>query len=341
MLPVLVQLLNLGVKMDVNLYNKFLNLSLPILITGETGTGKSKLAKNLFDQSHIFKEKFLTVHLASLKNELIESELFGHCKGAFTGAYDQKIGYLQAVGKGTLFLDEIGELEMETQKKLLYLLEEGKFAPVGGTQSLEFKGRIIMATHRNLKQMVKDGLFREDLYFRIKSYELRLPRLSNKTSDLKVLIFEVFNDLKIKHEKMNLVLDQNLIEKLVQHRWRGNIRELKGTLECAVVMADSNYISDIELESGEFDSDNDKSKQSKILMDQLPDNYRDALDIFERYYLRKKLIEYGGHVTLTAKNLGISKTTLIYKTKKYQIDTLRVKLEAKDQGVSRLADNAA
>ena len=181
-------------------YKKIINLSAPLLITGETGTGKSKAAKEIYNQSIIFKEKYLTVHLASLKDDLLESELFGHKRGAFTGAVESKNGYLRDVGRGTLFLDEIGELSLDSQKKLLYLLEEKKFTALGSTEAVDFNGRIIMATNKNLKEMVQNGLFREDLYYRISIFELKLPSLRSDKNLLKSSIHEMFHVLKNNHK---------------------------------------------------------------------------------------------------------------------------------------------
>lgn len=174
-------------------YSKYLNIKAPLLITGETGTGKSYLARELFNQSSICKEKFLTVHLASLKEDLIESELFGHKKGAFTGALENKAGYLFEVGTGTLFLDEIGELSLEAQKKLLYLMEEKKFTPVGSNSALDFRGRIIMATNQDLKQLVSERRFREDLFYRISTFHLQLKTLRD---DPEVMLKTIQNILE-------------------------------------------------------------------------------------------------------------------------------------------------
>ena len=185
--------------MDQDKLQKLINISSPLLITGETGTGKSVLAKKIFSEAKIHREKFLTVHLASLKEDLIESELFGYKKGAFTGALECKNGYLKDVGNGTLFLDEIAELSLDAQKKLLYVLEEKKFTPLGSTSAIDFRGRIIMATNRNLEQMVKEGLFREDLYYRITVFKLELSKLTHDEACFADSAHFIFKELKNKY----------------------------------------------------------------------------------------------------------------------------------------------
>ena len=229
--------------MDLNFYQKIINLSAPLLITGETGTGKSVIAKKIFNQSTIHREKFLTVHLASLKDDLIESELFGYRKGAFTGAIENKKGYLKEVGMGTLFLDEIGELSLDSQKKLLYLLEEKKFTPIGSTVSEDFTGRIIMATNQNLELLVKKQSFREDLYYRISTFKLELPSITNNPILLRKAIILLFSELKSIHKKCYCRLPNELLDYLVSLEWRGNFRELRNALEYAIIMNDNGILN--------------------------------------------------------------------------------------------------
>jgi DNA-binding NtrC family response regulator len=305
---------------------KFTNLSAPILITGETGTGKSHLAKELFKTSQIYKEKFLTVHLASLKEDLLESELFGHKKGSFTGAVEAKNGYLKDVGKGTLFLDEIGELSLEAQKKLLYLLEEKKFTPLGSTQAQDFYGRIIMATNKNLKNMVRNGEFREDLYYRVSVFELKLQSLREDTKILQQSIFSIFNLMKMTHQRPMAMLSEEAFHYLMNEKWKGNYRELKNTLEYAIVMSEERRIK-----ISDFPLNNKTEAPNKVsddFLENFPCDYAESLEIFEKMFLNAVLEQNAGKVNETARMLKMSKTTLIQKAKKYQINTLKMRSDA-------------
>lgn len=313
--------------MNTLLREKCINLKAPLLITGETGTGKSHLARDIYRQSSIHQEKFLTVHLATLKEDLLESELFGHKKGSFTGALENKSGYFQEVGTGTLFLDEIGELSLEAQKKLLYVMEERKFTPVGGSASLDFRGRIIMATNRNLKQMVESGLFREDLYYRIKVFHLELSPLREDKKQLREMIQTLFNELKERHSSPYARLSNEAMELLMSRNWKGNIREIKNALEFALVMSPKNVI-----ESADFPHD-----QNEVILPEevnalagFPEDFHQSQELFEKVFLESMLAKNGGKVNETARRLGISKTTLIQKARKYGINTLKMRAEAFD-----------
>ncbi len=309
---------------------KFINLTSPILIRGETGTGKSFLAHEIFSKAHVHKDAFLTVHLASLKEDLLESELFGHKRGAFTGALENKSGYLKDVGRGTLFLDEIGELSLDAQKKLLYLLEEKKFTPVGSTHPIAFEGRIIMATNKNLEQMVKEKTFREDLYFRMSVFQIELKPLHLDLEKLNSLIEHLFTKLKTEHRKFSAELTPELKKFLLNHQWAGNVRELKNSLEYALVMAETNYIRPSDLPLLQTYSKRAENNSGDDFFKMFDDDFNASLEKFEQLYLGKILDKYQGKVNLTARKLGISKTTLIAKAKKYGINTLRLRANASE-----------
>lgn len=306
---------------------KFINLAAPLLITGETGTGKSFLAKKIYDSSRIYKEKFLTAHLASLKEDLLESELFGYKKGAFTGAVEGKNGYFKDVGSGTLFLDEIGELSLEAQKKLLYLLEEKKFTPLGATQSQDFCGRIIMATNKNLKALVDQGLFREDLYYRVAIFKLELPSLRENPEQLVQSIQELLSKLKITYQRPYCHLSDEAFNYLLKSQWKGNFRELKNTLEYAVVMSEERQIKSSDFPQNAPTAEAPKN-QEKDFIESFPLDFNQSLELFEKMYLKAILEKNGGKVNDTARRLGMSKTTLIQKAKKYQINTLKIRSDA-------------
>lgn len=315
--------------MSQKLFKKLINISSPILITGETGTGKSRAARRLFELSDMAKEKFLTIHLASLKEELLESELFGHKKGTFTGATENKSGYLQDVGKGTLFLDEIGELSLEAQKKLLYVLEEKKYTPVGSTVALSFEGRLIMATNKNLRELVLAGKFREDLYYRLNVFTLELTPLSKCKEKLNREIQKTFEAKKLEYGRTTLKMTQELHLCLMESPWKGNYRELKNCLEYVVAMSESQLATPEALPTWFSEGQKLSDSMSEAgFVSHFPENFNEALEHFESWYLKAKLSKYEGRVNETARLLGISKTTLISKAKKYGIDTLGLRAHA-------------
>lgn len=296
-------------------YSKYINLNRPILITGESGIGKSTLARKIFNLSQIYKNNFQTLHIASIKEELIESELFGHLRGAFTGAVENKQGYLQKSQGGTLFIDEIGDLSLEAQKKLLYVLEEKEFISVGDTKVQKFNGRFIFATNKDLREEVKKGKFREDLFYRILVFQIHLENICHDKEKLNRLIQNNLDKAKIEFNKPNLKLSTELEQFLMNYAWPGNIRELKNTIESIVVNADQ--IADIkhlpnwiELKKGEGF---------------LEQNYWRAVEEFEAKYLRFVLEKNQGKINETSKLIGLSKAALIYKARKYKINTQMIR----------------
>ena len=322
--------------MNQSLLTKIININTPILITGPSGTGKSQMAQKIFNRSRINRDKFLVLHLASVKEDLLESELFGHKKGAFTGANENKLGYFQETGLGTLFLDEIGELSLESQKKLLYVLEEKKFTPVGSTLAIPFLGRIIMATNKDLAKMVQVGHFREDLYFRLNIFNLEIEEIGKNKEKLLMEIREQFQKMKTHYKKYNLMMGHEIEDMMVKKKWKGNFRELKNCLEYMVVVSD-----DVELKKQDFPSsfigefNPGKAQNEKDFITNFPEDYSLAIKEFEEWYLREMLNRFSGGVNKTARVLGISKTTLINKAKKYEINTLQIRADAllKNQGL--------
>lgn len=316
-------------------YKKLINIASPILISGETGTGKSKMARKLFDLSCIHKEKFLTLHLASLKEDLFESELFGHKKGSFTGAVDNKPGYLFETGRGTLFLDEIGELSLESQKKLLYLLEEKKFTPVGSTAALNFEGRIIMATNRNLQNMVREGKFREDLFFRLSIFQLELAPISKDKEKLHRDINRLFEQFRQQYHKHQLKMSPALQHELQTNEWKGNYRELKNCLEYMVALSESSVLELCSLPI--WFKSRESPGPSTNFISHFPMDFNLASEKFETLFLNEMLTKNKGRVNETARLLGMSKTTLIAKARKYGINTLMIRAESGREKILNLA----
>jgi DNA-binding NtrC family response regulator len=292
---------------------KYANFSGPILIIGETGVGKSTIAQKLHRAS-LRNGRFVQVNIGGISSDLLNSELFGHLKGSFTGAVYDKIGHAEQARDGTLFLDEIGEISMEMQKKLLVFLDQNEFYPVGSTRPVSFKGKLLMATNQDLKQKVREGLFREDLFFRIAGAQLKLPPLRSRHNKKQLIIDEIESYCAYYEKRKSL--SQSLLKKLCAYDWPGNHRELKNIAEYLA------YFGNQRLEEKDlpdwfsFDNTASISKQS----DEFPIVYRDALEVFESAYLEQVLNRFHGKVNQTARVINMSKVTLIKKIRKYQID---------------------
>ena len=302
------------------------SVSAPILLCGETGTGKSRLARLIHSESPWASKKFLTVHLSSLNESLIESELFGHSKGAFTGAISDKKGYCESVEDGTLFLDEIGELSLEAQKKLLYLLEEKRFTPLGTCHSKVFRGRIIAATNKNLKDMVSQGKFREDLYFRLRVFTYTLPPLRKDKELIKKLAKKFLNEFS-QGEKY---LTNAVLEKLQEYSWPGNVRELKNAIEFASYTKKSE-IGEEDLPSWLEENLEENQKANEFPLAIFPLDYHQALEEFEKSYFHYIARHFQGKINHTARELNMSKSTLIAKFRKYGVNIWHIRAELKDQ----------
>lgn len=284
------------------------NSKLPILICGETGSGKSRLANEIHLKSSHANEPFVKCNLAGLSDNLFESEIFGHVKGAFTGANSDKLGFCDLVGRGTLFLDEIGELSSMQQKRLLNILDDEEFFSVGSTRAKKFNGRFIFATHRNLEEMVLKGSFREDLFYRIGAETIELKpfrRLeeSRKVSKLNDLVLEFSK----KYSLENITLSECATELLCNYLWPGNYRELRRTMEYTI----------LKLKNGRMTS-RDLPDRMKVKNMQ-GSSFKRQLEDLERKIIKNELVNRGIGVNKASKSLGISKTTLIAKMRKYGI----------------------
>ncbi len=269
-----------------------------VLILGESGTGKELVARALHDKSPRRDGPLITVNCAAIAENLIESELFGHEKGAFTGAVDKHHGLVEAAHGGTLFLDEVGELPAEVQARLLRVLQEGEIRPVGATQSRRVDLRLIAATHRDLPQMVRDGEFREDLYFRLHVIEIQLPPLRERGDDITTLAMQLLQRSCQRLNRPPLSLSSDALQWLRQYSWPGNVRELENAIERAVILAEGECIDVAQLPAGNDRRIGDETQRPPSM----------SLDDYFINFVQ----ENEGRMTETelARQLGISRKTL-------------------------------
>jgi len=278
-----------------------------ILILGENGTGKEVIARQLHNMSPRQDEIFLAVDIASMSEGLIESELFGHTKGAFTDARTDRTGKFEAASGGTLLLDEIGNLSPSIQAKLLSVIQNRKITPVGSNKNLPIDIRLICATNKNLEKMITEGTFREDLFFRINTVTINLPPLRQRKEDILPIAEYYLDQFSRKYGKPNMRLDKQAVEKLSGHSWKGNIRELKHSIEKAVILSDENILTeyDFHLTPAEH--------TGPMHTDLVP------LDQLEKTAILHAIELHHGNMTSIAKALNITRQTLYNKIKKYDL----------------------
>jgi DNA-binding NtrC family response regulator len=294
---------------------KVAETDLSVMIQGESGTGKELVAQALHTTSSRRSRPFVAVNCAAINRELVESELFGHEKGAFTGADRQRIGRFEAAEGGTIFLDEIGDMALETQAKVLRVLEERKLERVGSTQTIEVDVRVVSATHRDLDEAVRKNAFREDLYYRLKVVEIDLPPLRERIEDLAALSDRFLGQVAKRLEREKKSIGESALARLSRHTWPGNVRELRNVLERAAVLAPNPVIDaeDLQLD-GEVLAPGPASAPTAAESD-LPfsEAKRQTVESFERQYLSEALREHGGNVSKTASSIGMVRQSLQQK----------------------------
>lgn len=287
-----------SVKKVFELIEKAINNNITISITGETGTGKEIVAKAIHYNSTRKKEPFVAFNVSAIPSELIESELFGHEKGAFTDAQARRKGKFEEAGKGTIFLDEIGEMNVNMQSKLLRVLQEREVVRVGGNEIIKLECRIIVATHLDLFQEVKKGNFRQDLYYRLLGLPIEIPPLRNRKEDILILTKHFIEEFSIENNSTVKQLSEKAITKLLNYNYPGNIRELKAIIELAIVLADGNKI---EPENINFPS---SDSLSELLIEET--SLREYTDRIVGHFMNK----YNNNVDEVAKTLKIGKSTI-------------------------------
>jgi DNA-binding NtrC family response regulator len=287
-----------AIKSVFNKINKSINSNINVSITGETGTGKEVVASAIHYNSDRKNKPFIAVNMAAIPKELVESEFFGHEKGAFTGADTKTIGKFEQANGGTIFLDEIAELDLNLQSKLLRVLQEREVVRLGGTSKIKFDARLIIATHKDLKEEVKNGNFREDLYYRIIGLPIELPPLRDRGNDV-LLLAKHFIDMFAKENKMKPpVLSKGAKDKLLKYAFPGNVRELKSVIDLACVMCENHEILDADLTFSSINNMDFFLSEKKTL--------KEFTHEIIMHYLKKN----NNDVLKTAKQLDIGKSTI-------------------------------
>jgi DNA-binding NtrC family response regulator len=292
-----------GITNVLNLARKVAVTDANILITGENGTGKELIAREIHRLSVRHKELLVSVDMGAITETLFESELFGHVKGAFTDARENKAGKFEVANKGTLFLDEIGNLSFHLQAKLLAAIENRQITRVGSNTQVPVDIRLICATNRNLENMVNEGLFREDLLYRINTIHIELPPLRERGNDIILLAESFLRKFTQKYGKPELKISKHALDKLMDYSWPGNIRELQNTVEKAVILSDSSIIKPEDLYLRPII----QSSISEPLI---------TLDEMEQKMIRIALDRTSGNFTAAAEQLGITRQTLYNKMKR-------------------------
>ena len=305
-----------------------------VLIRGESGTGKELVARAIYQHSRRKDHPFLAINCAAIPETLLESELFGFEKGAFTGANKRRIGKFEQCDKGTILLDEIGDMSLSTQAKILRVLQEGEFERIGGNETIKVDVRLLTSTNRKLEQLIKDGNFREDLYYRLKIMSITLPPLREHKEDIKELteyFFHLYNQqlgTKVSH------IDSSVSEKLVSYHWPGNVRELANTINRSLilckgeVMTAEDIIFDVEGEAASFANEEELENTLAKMLTPLFTHilqfwgkgiHSNLLEKIEKFLVQKALAETKGNQVQAAKLLGISRNTLRHRIEKYRL----------------------
>ncbi|MCC6278356.1 MAG: sigma-54-dependent Fis family transcriptional regulator [Oligoflexia bacterium] len=313
-----------------NIIDKLSKVNTPVLIRGESGTGKELVARAIHFNSHRKDEKFVAINCSAIPEALFESELFGHEKGSFTGADQRKIGKFQFAEGGTLFLDEVGDLSPNMQVKLLRVLQEKKFTPVGSNREIDSDVRIVAATNRGLEEMIRAGSFREDLFYRLNVIPVNLPPLRERKDDIKRLVTLFIDKFRKAHEKDIQGVQPEALNALMRYDWPGNIRELENVIEHSFIIENGSWITTASLpetvtglkpkyglnldESDEDIEITEGNGPSDATLD-----FNRQKELFEKEFIIKALKMFKGRINQTALHANIPKKTLLRKIEKYGI----------------------
>jgi two-component system nitrogen regulation response regulator NtrX len=279
-----------------------------VLISGDSGTGKELIARLVHQQSARSQNRFVQVNCAAIPDELIESELFGHEKGSFTGAYEKKIGKFESAHRGSIFLDEIGDLSLKAQAKVLRVLEEGEVQPVGSPEIKKVNVRVIAATNKNLEEEIKKGNFREDLYFRLHVVPIHSPSLRDRREDIPILIDHFISYFSEENNYRKKSFSAAALALLLDYQWKGNVRELRNLVERMLIMCRSDQISSRDLP--DYISRRSEAGESSLLQ---IGNWKEFKAHSEKMFLEQKLKEFEYNVARTAREIGLPRSNLYQK----------------------------
>ncbi len=297
---------SVSIRKVYNVVDKVSKTDANVLILGENGTGKQVIAHEVHNKSHRKNAAFISIDMGAISETLFESELFGHTKGAFTDAKDERIGKIELATGGTLFLDEIGNLPLNLQSKLLTVLQNRTLYRLGSNEPVEIDIRLISASNQNLNELSKNGQFREDLLYRLNTVQIDLPSLKNRKADIKLLINFFLNEFRGKYKKPNLELEETAYKKLINYDWPGNIRQLKHTIENLVILSGRGWVSSADIVL--------KGPPGKTTSRTQGNFYEN-----EKEHIKYVLGKNKGQLSKTAKELGIARTTLYRKIEKYDL----------------------
>lgn len=287
-----------------------------ILIMGENGTGKELVARSIHRQSRRAGKPFVEVNCAAIPEDLIESELFGHERGAFTGATAKKRGKFDLAHEGTIFLDEVADMSLKAQAKILRILQEKKFERVGGTKLIPTDVRVLAATNKDLEKEMEEGRFRQDLFYRLNVIPLRIAPLRDRKEDIPMLVGRFLKEFSVKEGEQEKTVTPEAVALLMDHIWPGNVRELKNITERLFIMTPANVIAAGDIHALFREGD----QGLPIELEALPDSYKEAKWNFEKSYIEKKLREFDGNISRTAESIGLERSNLHRKIKSYGLD---------------------
>lgn len=303
-----------------------------VLIRGESGTGKELVARAIYQYSRRQNAPFLAINCAAIPETLLESELFGHEKGAFTGASKKRIGKFEQCNNGTILLDEVGDMTLSTQAKILRVLQEGEFERIGGNETIKVDVRVLASTNRKLEELIKEGRFREDLYYRLKIMTIMIPPLRERKDDIQELTEYFFHLYKRQLGTQVSYIDPSIFKRLLAYTWSGNVRELANTVKRGLILAKGDVLTEEEIIFDEgggvnfFASEEELEKNLNKMLDPLFSDilrfwetglHSNLLEKVEKFLIQKALAETGGNQVQAAKLLGISRNTLRHRIEKY------------------------